>query len=151
MLTKMQKLGTELVEVRGKLSEIDDTYRELRAPWEQKREVTQQALFEEMRKTQTLSTRYEDFTISGKITSKAVVNNEAYAIEELRLANPLYLVTYSTPVTLFLRRDKVAGSGIDVAEVTKNWYANWFNWVGETNEFPGGKGPYPPTKYVKRV
>jgi hypothetical protein len=38
MLTKMQKLATELVEVRGKLSELDDTYKELKTPWEEARD-----------------------------------------------------------------------------------------------------------------
>jgi hypothetical protein len=114
----MQELAKKLAGNRATLNEYKATYEELKAPLEQERDALQQALLEEMRKASTLSTRYEDLTITRKKSKKAVVTNEQAAIASIRSAGwGHYLVEAIAPSALKeIEKGMLALDGVTVEE-----------------------------------
>lgn len=97
---KTMTTAQELLQVRAKLEEVEQVYRDLKAPLEARRAELSEKLLEEMRKDQTLSTRYEDFTIARKKSTKAVVINEWTAIARLKETKPQYVIEAISPAAL---------------------------------------------------
>ncbi len=83
MSTKLQALAQELVRARGMLQELDSEYKAKALPIEEAKKVIQEKLLAEMAKTATLSTKYEDLTISRKKSVKPVLIDERAAIASL--------------------------------------------------------------------
>jgi hypothetical protein len=62
------------------LQELDNEYKAKKEPVEQAKIVIQDKLLAEMTKAETLSTRFEDFTITRRKSSRAVVVDERKAV-----------------------------------------------------------------------
>jgi hypothetical protein len=84
MQPTIQQLAAELVDCRGKLQELEERQKAERKPYEEAKQFISEKLIEKMAKTKTLSTRFEDFTISRKRSVRAVVLNEFIAMAQLR-------------------------------------------------------------------
>jgi len=80
MTTRLQQLAQELVRARVMLQELDNEYKAKKEPVEQAKIVIQDKLLAEMTKAETLSTRFEDFTITRRKSSRAVVVDERKAV-----------------------------------------------------------------------
>jgi hypothetical protein len=79
-MSKLQSLAQDLVRARNMLQELDNEYKAKAQPIEEAKKVIQEKLLAEMAKAKTLSTRFEDFTISRKKSVKAVITDESSAI-----------------------------------------------------------------------
>lgn len=86
------QLAKELVEVRAKLNEFEDAYKQECQPYLEAKAAIQTQLLESMREQELLSTRYEDFTVVRKTTKKAVVMNEFDALAQLKQTKPEYVI-----------------------------------------------------------
>lgn len=102
MQPTIEQLAKELIECRGKLQELEERHKADALPYEQAKAVISEKLLEKMAKAKTLSTRFEDFTISRKKSTRAVVMDEMKALIQLGETNPNYIVTHIHPEALKL-------------------------------------------------
>lgn len=116
MSIKLQQLAQELVKARGMLQELDNEYKAKAQPIEEAKKVIQEKLLAEMAKAKTLSTRFEDFTIIRKKSTKAVVVNEGEAMAALRQSGQdQYIVHAIHPEALKLvEKGSLALDGVTV-------------------------------------
>src|SRR5437899_1845431 len=99
-MSKLQSLAQELVRARNMLQELDSEYKAKAQPIEEAKKVIQEKLLAEMAKAKTLSTRFEDFTISRKKSVKAVIANEAAALADVMANHPNYVIQGIAPQAL---------------------------------------------------
>jgi hypothetical protein len=115
-MSKLQSLAQDLVRARNMLQELDNEHKAKAQPIEEAKKVIQEKLLAEMVKAKTLSTRFEDFTISRKKTVKAVVTSEQVAISALKLTgHGDYVVEAIAPQALKeIERGSLALDGVTV-------------------------------------
>lgn len=83
MQPSIENLAKQLIECRGALQELEERQKAEREPYEQAKQAISEKLMAGMAEAKTLSTRFEDFTISRKKSVKAVVINEGLAVSTL--------------------------------------------------------------------
>jgi hypothetical protein len=115
MQPTLEQLAKELIECRGKLQELEERQKTEREPYEQAKAVIQEKLLACMAKANTLSTRFEDFTISRKKSTKAVITNDGLALDALKTYHPEYVILSISPLALKeVEKGSLAVDGVTV-------------------------------------
>jgi hypothetical protein len=82
-MSKLNSLAQDLIRARTMLQDLDNEYKAKVQPIEEAKKVIQDKLLAEMAKAKTLSTRFEDFTISRKKSTKVNVLSQGQALNDL--------------------------------------------------------------------